>query len=196
MRREHPFDVVTVSQVVNKISPPDSQVSVSSSLFSSFVVYVVIALRILVLSLRAYRTISRPTLTAVMGVFKKNTEGINPQQPQTDTISEKDLEKNFEDVKLEARQGSVDNGGSAPYIDPVIEKRVVRKIDMNLVPLLMALYLLAFLDRSNIGNAKIAGMAKALDLNADRYSWLLTIFYISYILFQFQVLGWKRFPPQ
>ncbi|KAI4804944.1 MFS general substrate transporter, partial [Aureobasidium sp. EXF-8845] len=130
-----------------------------------------------------------------MGVFKKNTEGINPQQPQTDTISEKDLEKNFEDVKLEARQGSVDNGGSAPYIDPVIEKRVVRKIDWNLVPLLMALYLLAFLDRSNIGNAKIAGMAKALDLNADRYSWLLTIFYISYILFQFQVLGWKRWPP-
>jgi hypothetical protein len=187
MRREHPFDVVTV---VNKISPPDSQVSVSSSFFSSFVVYVVIALRILVLSLRAYHTISRPTLTAVMGVFKKNTEGIDPQQPQTDTISEKDLEKNFEDVKLEARQGSVDNGGSAPYIDPVIEKR------MNLVPLLMALYLLAFLDRSNIGNAKIAGMAKALDLNADRYSWLLTIFYISYILFQFQVLGWKRFPPQ
>jgi hypothetical protein len=130
-----------------------------------------------------------------MGVFKKNTEGINFQQPQTDTISEKDVEKNFEDVKLEARQGSVDNGGSAPYIDPVIEKRVVRKIDLNLVPLLMALYLLAFLDRSNIGNAKIAGMAKALDLDADRYSWLLTIFYISYILFQWQVLCWKRFSP-
>jgi hypothetical protein len=130
-----------------------------------------------------------------MGLFKKSTEGIDPQQPQSDITPEKDLEKNFEDVQLEARQASVDNGGSAPYIDPVIEKRVVRKIDWHLVPLLMALYLLAFLDRSNIGNAKIAGMAKALDLTADRYSWLLTIFYISYILFQFQVLGWKRFPP-
>jgi len=129
-----------------------------------------------------------------MGLFKK-TEGIDPQQPQTDTIHEKDVEKNYEDVRLEARQASVDNGGSAPYIDPVIEKRVVRKIDWHLVPLLMALYLLAFLDRSNIGNAKTAGMAKALDLTADRYSWLLTIFYISYILFQFQVMGWKRFKP-
>ncbi|KAI4715808.1 MFS general substrate transporter [Aureobasidium sp. EXF-10727] len=130
-----------------------------------------------------------------MGLLTKNTQGVDPQQPQPDITSEKDLEKNFEDVKLEARQASVDNGGSAPFIDPVIEKRVVRKIDWHLVPLLMALYLLAFLDRSNIGNAKIAGMAKALDLTADRYSWLLTIFYISYILFQFQVLGWKRFPP-
>lgn len=130
-----------------------------------------------------------------MGLFKKDTEGVDPQQPQTDIAHEKDLEKNFEDVQLEQRQASVDNGGSAPFIDPVIEKRVIRKLDWHLVPLLMALYLLAFLDRSNIGNAKIAGMKEALNLTDDRYSWLLTIFYISYILFQFQVLGWKRFPP-
>lgn len=127
-----------------------------------------------------------------MGILKNNTEDA-PTQPQADVAREKDLEKNFEDVQLEQRQNSVD--GSAPFIDPVIEKRVVRKLDWHLVPLLMALYLLAFLDRSNIGNAKIAGMAKALDLDAGRYSWLLTIFYIAYIIFQFQVLGWKRFPP-
>jgi hypothetical protein len=39
-------------------------------------------------------------------------------------------------------------------IDPVIEKRVRRKLDMHIVPLLSALYLLAFLDRSNIGYVK------------------------------------------
>lgn len=36
-------------------------------------------------------------------------------------------------------------------IDPEIEKRVRRKLDLHIVPLLSALYLLAFLDRSNIG---------------------------------------------
>lgn len=36
-------------------------------------------------------------------------------------------------------------------IDPAIEKRVRRKLDLHVVPLLSALYLLAFLDRSNIG---------------------------------------------
>lgn len=36
-------------------------------------------------------------------------------------------------------------------IDPEVEKRVRRKLDMHIVPLLSALYLLAFLDRSNIG---------------------------------------------
>jgi hypothetical protein len=129
-----------------------------------------------------------------MGLFKKNTEVVDPQ-PHGDVTLQKDLEKSHEGVQLEQRNMSADNGGSAPFIDSVLEKRVVRKLDWHLVPLLMVLYLLAFLDRSNIGNAKIAGMAKALDLNADRYSWLLTIFYISYILFQWQVLCWKRFPP-
>ena len=32
-----------------------------------------------------------------------------------------------------------------------LEKSVVRKLDWNLVPLVSGLYLLAFLDRSNIG---------------------------------------------
>ncbi|KAF2422445.1 MFS general substrate transporter [Tothia fuscella] len=49
-------------------------------------------------------------------------------------------------------------------IDPVVEKRVVRKSDMHVVPLVMALYLLAYLDRSNIGNARIAGMEEDLEL--------------------------------
>lgn len=55
--------------------------------------------------------------------------------------------------------------------------------------------MLAFLDRSNIGNAEIAGMAKELHLVGNKYSWLLTIFYITYIVFEFSLLFWKLFPP-
>jgi len=54
--------------------------------------------------------------------------------------------------------------------------------------------MLAFLDRGNIGNAEIAGMAKDLDLVGNKYPWLLTIFYITYILFEFSLLFWKIFP--
>lgn len=55
--------------------------------------------------------------------------------------------------------------------------------------------MLAFLDRSNIGNAKTAGMAAALHFTGNNYSWLLTIFYITYIAFEFCLLFWKIFPP-
>ncbi|KAF7863211.1 hypothetical protein EAF04_007293 [Stromatinia cepivora] len=81
------------------------------------------------------------------------------------------------------------------YIDPEIEKRVVRKLDKKLIPLVMLLYLLSYLDRSNIGNAKTAGMSKDLGISSPEYEWLLTIFYISYIVFEWFALMWKVLPP-
>ncbi|KUI56366.1 hypothetical protein VP1G_03750 [Cytospora mali] len=75
------------------------------------------------------------------------------------------------------------------------EARVVRKLDMNLMTLFFFLYMLAFLDRSNIGNAKIAGMAKELSLDSNGYQWLLNIFYIAYVVAEPAILFWKVFPP-
>lgn len=54
---------------------------------------------------------------------------------------------------------------------------------------------LAYLDRTNIGNAKIAGMAKDLKLTDGQYRWLLTIFYVAYVAFEWMALMWKRVPP-
>ncbi|KAG6009689.1 hypothetical protein E4U43_008688 [Claviceps pusilla] len=68
--------------------------------------------------------------------------------------------------------------------DAAVERRVVRKLDCNVLALLSVLFLLAFLDRSNIGNARIAGMERDLHLSGSEYEWLLTIFYIAYILFE------------
>lgn len=55
--------------------------------------------------------------------------------------------------------------------------------------------MLAFLDRSNIGNAVVAGMRRDLHLSSDNYQWLLTIFYSTYIVLEFSQLFWKIFPP-
>ncbi|KAF8539367.1 major facilitator superfamily domain-containing protein [Trichophaea hybrida] len=74
------------------------------------------------------------------------------------------------------------------------ERAVIRKLDKYLVGGLAVLYMLSFLDRSNIGNAKIAGMNEDLELRGDRYEWLLTAFYITYIFFQWMTLCWKVFP--
>lgn len=63
------------------------------------------------------------------------------------------------------------------YID---EKKLIRKIDMRLLPLFTLLYLLSFLDRGNIGNAKIEGLAEDLELKGNQYNICLTIFFIFY----------------
>ncbi|KAG4282026.1 hypothetical protein FPRO06_10929 [Fusarium proliferatum] len=62
------------------------------------------------------------------------------------------------------------------------EAAVRRKIDIRIVPLSILLYLLCFLDRANIGNARIEGMALDLELVGYRFNWALSAFYIAYIL--------------
>lgn len=63
------------------------------------------------------------------------------------------------------------------------ETRIRHKIDWHCVPIVTVLYLLCFLDRINIGNARIQGLAKDLDLNVGvRFNWCLSIFYIVYLL--------------
>lgn len=78
---------------------------------------------------------------------------------------------------------------------PDEERGVRRKLDTHLVLFVALLYLLSFLDRSNIGNAKIAGLTDDLALSDSQYEWLLTAFYIMYILFEWMTVMYQIVPP-
>lgn len=55
------------------------------------------------------------------------------------------------------------------------EKAILRKMDLRLIPMLALLYLLSFLDRGNIGNAKIEGLTEDLGMSGSQYNWCLTV---------------------
>ncbi|CAK9779510.1 MFS transporter [Cutaneotrichosporon oleaginosum] len=76
------------------------------------------------------------------------------------------------------------HGHSLVHFDPEAERRLVRKIDFYVVPTVAMLYLWCFIDRANIGNARLAGLEKDLGLKGYQYNILLTSFYISYIVFE------------
>ncbi|KAL2193705.1 major facilitator superfamily domain-containing protein [Corynascus similis CBS 632.67] len=65
-----------------------------------------------------------------------------------------------------------------------VERRLLWRLDWILMPWLCLLYLLAFLDRTNIGNAKIAGLNEDLGLTTSSYNATLTIFFVSYAVFE------------
>ena len=65
------------------------------------------------------------------------------------------------------------------HVSAAEEAAVLRKLDFRLLPLVFVLYSLSVLDRSNLGNAKLAGLATDIDLNGYRYNWLGTLFYIA-----------------
>ncbi|KAF4882010.1 MFS transporter prlL [Colletotrichum fructicola] len=64
------------------------------------------------------------------------------------------------------------------------EKALVKKIDLFLMPTIWLMYLLSYMDRTNIGNAKIAGMADDIGLSSSQYSIVLVVFFIGYVLFE------------
>ncbi|KAG4272678.1 hypothetical protein FPRO04_10420 [Fusarium proliferatum] len=70
------------------------------------------------------------------------------------------------------------------YIDPKAEARLRRKIDWMIVPTVCLLYLFCFIDRANIGNARLAGLEEDLGLTGNDYNLVLSVFYISYIVFE------------
>ncbi|KAJ4300523.1 hypothetical protein N0V88_003201, partial [Collariella sp. IMI 366227] len=74
---------------------------------------------------------------------------------------------------------------------------VVRKFDRRLVVFVALLYMLSFLDRSNIGNARVAGMdddLQSIPPRDDWYEWALGAFYIAYIVFEWMSLLWRVIP--
>jgi MFS family permease len=85
--------------------------------------------------------------------------------------------------------------GTYPSPTDAEKQALIRKLDWNLLPLLFFLYSLSVLDRSNLGNAKLAGMEHDIDLSGNKYSLLGTVFYIAYIVSQPTITGWKQFKP-
>ncbi|KAH6950692.1 hypothetical protein HG530_011357 [Fusarium avenaceum] len=75
-------------------------------------------------------------------------------------------------------------GNSLVQFDPAAERRLRWKLDLHTVPTVAILYLFCFIDRANIGNARIAGLTEDLKLVNYDYNKILSIFYISYIIFE------------
>ncbi|GAA5900441.1 hypothetical protein JCM6882_001247 [Rhodosporidiobolus microsporus] len=87
-----------------------------------------------------------------------------------------------------------EKAGSSKYASSIIglehakaskveERRLVRKLDVLILPLAVLLYLAAYIDRGAMGNAKLMGLYETVLGNNDtKYSISLCCFYITYIV--------------
>ncbi|KAH9906041.1 MFS general substrate transporter [Xylariomycetidae sp. FL2044] len=84
----------------------------------------------------------------------------------------------------------------AGSVAAVMEDRALyRKIDLRIVPLLFAAYLLQFLDKVLINYANIMGLQKDLGMSGQQFSWMATAFFIGYTVAEFpQAWLLQRFP--
>lgn len=65
-----------------------------------------------------------------------------------------------------------------------LDKRVIRKVDLRLLPMMAFIYILNFLDRNNIASARLGSLEEDLNLQGNQYQVCISILFVGYILFQ------------
>ncbi|KAI1180273.1 MFS transporter-like protein [Nemania sp. FL0916] len=81
-------------------------------------------------------------------------------------------------IEDQLKDGILDTG-----IDAKLSKKLDRKFDRHIIPWIFGIWLFAFIDRSNIGNAKIVGLPEDLGISKGTgFNVALLVFSIPYIL--------------
>ncbi|KAH6884407.1 major facilitator superfamily domain-containing protein [Thelonectria olida] len=105
-----------------------------------------------------------------------------------DEFQSKSANKDIEQTPIDPRDDI--------YIDEEAEKKLLRKLDLWIVPPVMLLYLLSFLDRVNIGNARLYGLEEDLGLEGNQYQTAVSVLFATYVLSELPSnLVIKRFTP-
>lgn len=79
-----------------------------------------------------------------------------------------------------SRPESLEVAESQPY-DDKSTKKLLRKLDWHIIPFMSLIYLLCFLDRTNIGNARLDHLEQDLGLKGIQYNDCLAILFPFYI---------------
>lgn len=65
--------------------------------------------------------------------------------------------------------------------EKIIEKKVRRKVDSLIMPLVVLVYLMNYIDRNNYAAAKLQGLERDLNLNDTEYQVGLSILFVGYV---------------
>lgn len=65
-----------------------------------------------------------------------------------------------------------------------LEKRLVKRIDWRLLPMIIIMYILNYIDRNNIAAAKLSGLPEDLNLVGNQFQTSVSILFVGYLLVQ------------
>ncbi|KAL3434354.1 major facilitator superfamily domain-containing protein [Aspergillus tetrazonus] len=86
-----------------------------------------------------------------------------------------------ESVGFEARKETNNN----VVIDPEAERKVVKKLDRVIMPLMAIVYFFQYLDKQSINYAAIFDLREDLHLSGSEFSWAVSLFYFGQLVAQY-----------
>ncbi|KFY20191.1 hypothetical protein V491_03919, partial [Pseudogymnoascus sp. VKM F-3775] len=129
------------------------------------------------------------------------TEADSKVSPKTDSKSDEEYEMStVEHLDSEKHPPpyvqSTPTGGVRRVIPPALvaamslerraeaEKALVRKIDIRLMPMIVLMYIMNYLDRNNIAAARLGALEEDLNLRDNEYATCISILFVGYVLMQ------------
>jgi hypothetical protein len=76
------------------------------------------------------------------------------------------------------------NAGQRVVVTAAENKRILRKIDLVILPILLGVYFLQALDKATLSYASVFGLIQDAHLGGQDYSWLGSIVYIAQLVLQ------------
>ena len=70
-------------------------------------------------------------------------------------------------------------------IDPKEERKLIRKVDFLILPLIAVNYAFFYIDKTTLSYAAIFGIRDDLNLHGTQYSWLSALFYFGFLAWAF-----------
>lgn len=87
-----------------------------------------------------------------------------------------------ETVRDDRRPDSLRNMSQEEIV--VLNKKLVRKIDTIILPIIGVLYILNYIDRQNLAAAKLQGIMEDLNMTTQQFATAVSILFVGYLPFQ------------
>lgn len=99
------------------------------------------------------------------------------------------------DAALELLKATGHEHGLSGPLDPEQNRRLLRKIDIFIMPLICTVYFLQYLDKIAISYASVTGIQKSTHLHGDQFSWVSSIFFFGQLAFEFPTIRLMQMFP-
>lgn len=81
-----------------------------------------------------------------------------------------------------------ETGGLSQPWDPERNRRLVRRIDAHIMPLICIVYFLQYIDKTAVSYASVTGMLTATGLVGNQFNWVASIFFFGQLCFEFPTI--------
>jgi hypothetical protein len=100
------------------------------------------------------------------------------EDPQKHATQEENLHRKDRAAEL------LQNANEPVVVAEADNKRILKKIDLTILPIMLGVYFLQQLDKSTLSYASVFGLVKNAHLGGQDYSWLGSIVYVAQLVMQ------------